>query len=62
MTLEGIEDDLPGIRQILASYQKMQMTVEYDEARVRRKFWRRSKARGIRRKINFLRDFLKTLH
>jgi copper chaperone CopZ len=34
MTLEGIEDDLPGIKQINASYQKMQMTVEYDEARV----------------------------
>jgi copper chaperone CopZ len=34
MTLEGIEDDLPGIRQISASYQKMQMTVEYDEAKV----------------------------
>ena len=34
MTLEGIEDDLPGIRQISASYQKMQMTVEFDEAKV----------------------------
>jgi Cu+-exporting ATPase len=34
MTLEGIEDDLPGIRQIIASYQNMQMTVEYDEAQV----------------------------
>jgi copper chaperone CopZ len=34
MTLEGIEDDLPGIRQISASYQKMQMTVEYDEVKV----------------------------
>jgi copper chaperone CopZ len=34
MTLEGLEDDLPGIRQISASYQKMQMTVEYDEAKV----------------------------
>lgn len=34
MTLEGIEDDLPGIRQISASYQKMQMTVEYDESQV----------------------------
>ena len=34
MVLEGIEDDLPGIRQVTASYQKMQMTVEYDEAKV----------------------------
>ncbi|MBN1452753.1 MAG: heavy-metal-associated domain-containing protein [Anaerolineales bacterium] len=34
MTLEGIEDDLPGIRQITASYQKMQMTVEYDEFQI----------------------------
>jgi copper chaperone CopZ len=34
MTLEGIEDDLPGIKQINASYQKMQMTVEYDESKV----------------------------
>jgi copper chaperone CopZ len=34
MTLEGLEDDLPGIRQISASYQKMQIMVEYDEAKV----------------------------
>jgi copper chaperone CopZ len=34
MILEGIEDDLPGIRQVTASYQKMQMTVEYDETKV----------------------------
>ena len=34
MVLEGIEDDLPGIRQVTASYQKMQMTVEYDERKV----------------------------
>jgi copper chaperone CopZ len=34
MTLEGLEDELPGIRQISASYQKMQMTVEYDETKV----------------------------
>jgi len=34
MALEGIEDDLPGIRQVSASYQKMQMMVEYDEAKV----------------------------
>jgi len=34
MRLESIEDDLPGIRQISASYQKQQMTVEFDEAMV----------------------------
>ncbi len=34
MNIEGIEDDLPGIRQICASYQKGQMVVEFDEAKV----------------------------
>jgi copper chaperone CopZ len=34
MKIEEIEDDLPGVRQVSASYHKMQMTVEYDEARV----------------------------
>jgi copper chaperone CopZ len=34
MNIEGIEDDLPGIRQISASYQKGQMVVEFDEAKV----------------------------
>ena len=34
MVIEEIEDDLPGIRQATASYQKMQLTVEYDEAKV----------------------------
>lgn len=34
MNIEGIEDDLPGIKQISASYQKGQMVVEFDEARV----------------------------
>lgn len=34
MTLEGIEDDLPGIKQVSASYHKLQMTVEYDEKKV----------------------------
>jgi copper chaperone CopZ len=29
--VEGIEDDLPGIKQVNASYQKGQMVVEYDE-------------------------------
>lgn len=31
MRIEGIEDDLPGIRRINASYQKQQMEIEYDE-------------------------------
>ncbi len=34
MRIEGIEDDLPGIRQVSASYQKGQMVVEYDETAV----------------------------
>lgn len=34
MKLEGIEDELPGIREINASYHKQQMTVEFDESRV----------------------------
>jgi copper chaperone CopZ len=33
MNIEGIEDDLPGIKQVNASYQKGQMVVEFDEAR-----------------------------
>jgi len=31
MRLEGIEDDLAGIKQIRASYHKQQMQVEFDE-------------------------------
>lgn len=34
MNIEGIEDDLPGVRQVCASYQKGQMVVEFDEALV----------------------------
>ena len=34
MRLEGLEDKLPGIRQIRASYQKQQLAVEYDPAQV----------------------------
>jgi len=34
MKLESIEDDLPGIREINASYHKQQMMVEFDEAQV----------------------------
>lgn len=34
MRLEGIEDELPGIRRIAASYRKQRLEVEYDEAQV----------------------------
>jgi copper chaperone CopZ len=34
MNIEGIEDDLEGIKEISASYQKSQMKVEFDEAKV----------------------------
>jgi copper chaperone CopZ len=34
MNIEGIEDDLPGVKQVLASYQKGQMVVEFDESKV----------------------------
>ena len=34
MRLESIEDDLPGIREITASYHKQQMVVEFDESKV----------------------------
>jgi copper ion binding protein len=34
MNIEGIEDDLEGIKQVSASYQKGQMVVEFDEAKV----------------------------
>jgi len=34
MEVEGIEDDLPGIKQVSASYQKGQMVVEFDDAKV----------------------------
>ena len=34
MNIEGIEDELPGIKQVSASYQKGQMVVEYDEEQV----------------------------
>ena len=34
MRLEGLEDDLPGIQRIRASYHKQQMEVEYDPAQV----------------------------
>lgn len=31
MILEGIEDHLAGVKQVSASYHKLQMVVEYDE-------------------------------
>jgi copper chaperone CopZ len=34
MKLEGIEDELPGIKEINASYHKQLMTVEFDETQV----------------------------
>jgi copper chaperone CopZ len=34
MRLESIEDDLPGIKEINASYHKQLMTVEFDESQV----------------------------
>jgi copper chaperone CopZ len=34
MNIESIEDDLPGIKQVSASYQKGNMVVEFDETKV----------------------------
>lgn len=34
MKIESIEDDLPGVRSVSASYRKLQMIVEYDESKV----------------------------
>ena len=34
MQVESIEDDLPGVRRVKASYQKARMEVEYDETMV----------------------------
>jgi copper chaperone CopZ len=34
MKLESLEDTLDGIREINASYHKLQMTVEYDETKL----------------------------
>lgn len=31
MHLEGLEDDLPGVRRISASYKKLSMEVDFDE-------------------------------
>ena len=34
MRLEGLEDEIPGVKQIRASYHRQEMIVEYDESRV----------------------------
>lgn len=34
LTLEGLEDRLPGIQRIAASYRKQQLEVEFDAAQV----------------------------
>ena len=34
MRVESIEDDLPGVKQVSASYQKGQMVVEFDETKI----------------------------
>lgn len=34
MKLESLEDTLAGVKEINASYHKLQMTVEYDESRL----------------------------
>jgi copper chaperone CopZ len=34
MHLEGIEDELTGVRRVKADYRKQQMEVEYDEMQV----------------------------
>ncbi|MCU0487887.1 MAG: cation transporter [Anaerolineales bacterium] len=32
--LEGLEDDLPGVQRVQASYRKQQMVIDYDETRL----------------------------
>jgi copper chaperone CopZ len=34
MEVEAIEDDLPGIKQVSASYKKGNMVIEFDETKV----------------------------
>jgi copper chaperone len=34
MTIEGLEDDLPGVKSVHASYKKGTVEVEYDETRL----------------------------
>ena len=37
MHLEGLEDELPGIKSISASYKKQSMEVEFDENKLKNK-------------------------
>ena len=34
MRIEGLEDDLPGVQRVRASYKKQQVEVEYDDNHV----------------------------
>lgn len=34
MTLEALEDDLPGVKRVSASYRKRRRVVEFDETQV----------------------------
>jgi copper ion binding protein len=34
MRIEGLEDDLPGVQRVRASYKKQQVEVEYDDNKV----------------------------
>jgi copper chaperone CopZ len=34
MTIESLEDELPGVRSIRASYRKGEMVVEFDESQI----------------------------
>jgi copper chaperone CopZ len=34
MRIEGLEDDLPGMKRVKASYQKQRVEVEYDETQL----------------------------
>ena len=34
MTLESLEDVLPGVKEINASYHKLEMVIEYDESQL----------------------------
>ena len=34
MRIEGLEDDLPGVKLVRASYHKQQVEVEYDESKL----------------------------
>jgi copper chaperone CopZ len=34
MKLEGLEDDLPGVKRVETSYQKQSMLVEFDDSKI----------------------------